>query len=236
MPNGIPRARTRARSATLQSMTMEAHITDEGGHAHDPSAAGDRRRRRPSGGRRDIPSALTAGSFVYDDGATQVFEADGATTYVEHGRETRGRWHVDDKGRFVCSGPRATRRVTTSDGSWRVGTSSACASLSCREARASTVGIGERQGMHGTELSSVTSATSTFANFSIPLSELCAGLNADISSGNRLQHGFDVGRWYGLRIKAEDHGRSTRPRRRFKTRQPQRQTGRISLQRLRLDR
>ena len=49
-----------------------------------------------------IPLALTAGSLVYDDGATQVFEASGATTYVEHGRETRGRWKVDDKGRF-CS-------------------------------------------------------------------------------------------------------------------------------------
>ena len=51
---------------------------------------------------KQIPLAVTAGNFVYDDGATQVFEADGATTYVEHGRETRGRWHVDDKGGF-CS-------------------------------------------------------------------------------------------------------------------------------------
>lgn len=49
-----------------------------------------------------IPLALTAGNFVYDDGATQVFEANGATTYVEHGSEARGRWQVDDKGRF-CS-------------------------------------------------------------------------------------------------------------------------------------
>lgn len=49
-----------------------------------------------------IPVALTAGNFVYGDGATQVFEADGATTYVEHGRATRGRWYVDDDGRF-CS-------------------------------------------------------------------------------------------------------------------------------------
>jgi hypothetical protein len=81
-----------------------------------------------------IPLALTAGNFVYDDGAT---------TYVEHGRETRGRWHVDDKGRFCSFWRRATRRVTTSDGSWRVGTSSACAAPSCREARISTVGIGE---------------------------------------------------------------------------------------------
>lgn len=49
-----------------------------------------------------IPLALTAGNFVYGDGATQVFDADGATTYVEHGRETLGRWHIDDEGRF-CS-------------------------------------------------------------------------------------------------------------------------------------
>lgn len=49
-----------------------------------------------------IPLALTAGNFVYDDGATQVFDLDGATTYVEHGRETRGQWYVDDQGRF-CS-------------------------------------------------------------------------------------------------------------------------------------
>jgi hypothetical protein len=52
-----------------------------------------------------IPLALTAGNFVYEDGATQVFEADGATTYVEHGRETRGRWDVDDKGRFYSFWP-----------------------------------------------------------------------------------------------------------------------------------
>jgi hypothetical protein len=49
-----------------------------------------------------IPLALTAGNFVYDDGATQVFEANGDTAYVEDGRVTRGRWHVDDKGHF-CS-------------------------------------------------------------------------------------------------------------------------------------
>src|SRR5262245_44470081 len=50
----------------------------------------------------EIPLALTAGNFVYDNGATQVFGADGATTYVEHGRETVGQWYVDDEGRF-CS-------------------------------------------------------------------------------------------------------------------------------------
>lgn len=49
-----------------------------------------------------IPFALTAGDLVYDDGATQVFDASGATAYVEHGRETHGQWSVDDQGRF-CS-------------------------------------------------------------------------------------------------------------------------------------
>jgi len=56
-----------------------------------------------------ITLALTAGNFVYGDGATQVFEADGATTYVEHGRETRGRWHVDDEGRFCSFWPPSYR-------------------------------------------------------------------------------------------------------------------------------
>jgi hypothetical protein len=56
-----------------------------------------------------IPLALTAGDLVYDDGATQVFEADGATTYVERGRETRGRWHVDENGRFCSLWPPSYR-------------------------------------------------------------------------------------------------------------------------------
>ena len=47
-----------------------------------------------------IPLALTGGKFVYVDGATQVFDVDGGTTYVEHGRETRGQWYVDDEGDF----------------------------------------------------------------------------------------------------------------------------------------
>ena len=57
---------------------------------NDPVAAGQ------------IPLALTAGNLVYDDNSTQVFESNGATTYVDHGRETRGRWHVDEQGHF-CS-------------------------------------------------------------------------------------------------------------------------------------
>jgi hypothetical protein len=47
-----------------------------------------------------IPRALTAGELVFSDGATQVFEADGGTTYVEGGRPTRGKWYVDGDGHF----------------------------------------------------------------------------------------------------------------------------------------
>ncbi|HJP74750.1 MAG TPA: hypothetical protein VJ914_10805 [Pseudonocardiaceae bacterium] len=49
-----------------------------------------------------IPAAVTAGTFAYDDGATQVFEPGGATTYVDGGRPSHGEWYVDDDGRF-CS-------------------------------------------------------------------------------------------------------------------------------------
>ena len=53
--------------------------------------------------------ALTAGSFVYDDGATQVFGPDGATTYVEGDRQSCGRWYVDDDGRFCSYWPPSYR-------------------------------------------------------------------------------------------------------------------------------
>lgn len=49
-----------------------------------------------------IPLAVTAGGLVYDDGASQTFDPDGRTTYVEKGRQTRGEWYLDDDGRF-CS-------------------------------------------------------------------------------------------------------------------------------------
>jgi hypothetical protein len=56
-----------------------------------------------------IPRALTAGELVFSDGATQVFEADGGTTYVEKGRPTRGEWYVDDDGRFGSFWPPSYR-------------------------------------------------------------------------------------------------------------------------------
>jgi hypothetical protein len=56
-----------------------------------------------------IPRALTAGELVFSDHATQVFEADGGTTYVENGRPTRGEWYVDDNGRFGSFWPPSYR-------------------------------------------------------------------------------------------------------------------------------
>ena len=56
-----------------------------------------------------LPRALTAGELVFSDGATQVFEGDGGTTYVENGRPTRGQWYVDEDGRFGSYWPPSYR-------------------------------------------------------------------------------------------------------------------------------
>ncbi len=48
-----------------------------------------------------IPVALTAGRFRFDDGALQVFNSDGTTTYTEHGRPSEGTWYVE--GLLFCS-------------------------------------------------------------------------------------------------------------------------------------
>lgn len=56
-----------------------------------------------------IPRALTAGELVFSEGATQVFEADGGTTYVENGRPTRGEWYVGDDGHFGSFWPPSYR-------------------------------------------------------------------------------------------------------------------------------
>lgn len=56
-----------------------------------------------------IPRALTAAELVFSDHATQVFEADGGTTYVENGRSTRGEWYVDDNGHFGSFWPPSYR-------------------------------------------------------------------------------------------------------------------------------
>jgi hypothetical protein len=50
-----------------------------------------------------IPRAVTAGELLYDDGATQTFDVNGDTSYIEaDGRPTQGKWYLDEDGRF-CS-------------------------------------------------------------------------------------------------------------------------------------
>ena len=59
--------------------------------------------------REHIAGAVTAARLVYADGATQVFERNGATTYTEEGHVTRGEWYVDDRGRFCSFWPPSYR-------------------------------------------------------------------------------------------------------------------------------
>jgi hypothetical protein len=50
-----------------------------------------------------IPRAVTAGELIYDYGATQTFDVNGGTSYIEaDGRPTQGKWYLDEDGRF-CS-------------------------------------------------------------------------------------------------------------------------------------
>ena len=50
-----------------------------------------------------IARAVTARELLCDDGATQTFDVNGDTSYVEaDGRPTQGKWYVDEDGRF-CS-------------------------------------------------------------------------------------------------------------------------------------
>ncbi|MEV0186054.1 hypothetical protein AB0I54_43405 [Streptomyces sp. NPDC050625] len=57
----------------------------------------------------EIAAAVTAGRLVYSDGATQTFDSDGTTRYVEGGRETKGTWSVDDTGHFSSFWPPSYR-------------------------------------------------------------------------------------------------------------------------------
>jgi hypothetical protein len=57
-----------------------------------------------------IPRAVTAGELRFDDGATQTFDLNGDTRYVEaDGRPTQGEWYVDENGRFCSFWPPAYR-------------------------------------------------------------------------------------------------------------------------------
>jgi hypothetical protein len=61
----------------------------------------------------DMPAALTAATLVFGDGATQVFTADGNTTYVEQGRTTIGKWLVVSDGKFSSFWPPDYRATYT---------------------------------------------------------------------------------------------------------------------------
>jgi hypothetical protein len=67
----------------------------------------------------DIPEALMRAPFVYTDGATQVFTADGRTVYTENGRPSPGEWTVDAEGRFQSFWPPS--EYTAYDLTWIVG-------------------------------------------------------------------------------------------------------------------
>lgn len=55
---------------------------------------------------REMEAALTAGTFVYPDGATQTFSATGRrTTFVDRGRPTHGTWEIVADGRFASFWP-----------------------------------------------------------------------------------------------------------------------------------
>lgn len=58
---------------------------------------------------KDMLAALTAAELTYEDGATQTFDAQGGTTYVEGGRPTRGEWSVVEDGRFSSFWPPSYR-------------------------------------------------------------------------------------------------------------------------------
>jgi hypothetical protein len=52
-----------------------------------------------------MSAALTAGTLVFGDGATQIFTPDGHATYTEHGRSSQGDWWVLGDGNFASFWP-----------------------------------------------------------------------------------------------------------------------------------
>ena len=61
----------------------------------------------------DMVAALTAAPFVFQDGATQSFTADGRTTYVERGTPSAGEWSVSGDGTFASFWPPTYRATYT---------------------------------------------------------------------------------------------------------------------------
>lgn len=61
----------------------------------------------------DMIAALTAAQFVFEDGATQSFTAEGRTTYVERGTPSDGEWSVAGGGTFASFWPPTYRATYT---------------------------------------------------------------------------------------------------------------------------
>jgi hypothetical protein len=61
----------------------------------------------------DMIAALTAAQFVFQDGATQSFTADGRTTYVDRGTPSAGEWSVTGDGTFASFWPPTYRATYT---------------------------------------------------------------------------------------------------------------------------
>lgn len=61
----------------------------------------------------DMIAALTAARFVFEDGATQSFTAEGRTTYVERGVSSAGEWSVAGDGTFASLWPPTYRATYT---------------------------------------------------------------------------------------------------------------------------
>ena len=61
----------------------------------------------------DMIAALTLAPFVFQDGATQSFTADGRTTYVEGGIPSAGEWSVSGDGTFASFWPPKYRATYT---------------------------------------------------------------------------------------------------------------------------
>jgi hypothetical protein len=61
----------------------------------------------------DMTAALTAGTFVFEHGATQVFHASGHTTYVDQHGTTQGEWSAIGDGEFSSFWPPNYRATYT---------------------------------------------------------------------------------------------------------------------------
>lgn len=61
----------------------------------------------------DMIATLTAAQFVFQDGATQSFMAEGRTTYVDRGTPSAGEWSVTGDGTFASFWPPMYRSTYT---------------------------------------------------------------------------------------------------------------------------